>query len=174
MKINFKWTCLLGKFLLIASIPASILIGIVIFWTEMPQKAEAETVLVSGKEEISNFNILQGNTLLPASNPSNPEPKVIRKINVVLTGYSSTVWQTDETPFITASGTRVRDGIVANNYFPIGTRIRIPELYGDKIFIVEDRMSWVKGNYQIDIWFSDYWQALNFGAKTTYIEVLES
>lgn len=174
MKINFKWPGLLGKSLLIASIPASILIGIVIFWTEMPQKAEAETVLVSNTEEIRSFSVLRGNTFLPASNPSDPEPKIIRKINVVLTAYSSTVWQTDETPFITASGTKVRDGIVANNYFPIGTKIRIPELYGDKIFVVEDRMSRIKGNYQIDIWFSDYWQALNFGAKRTYIEVLES
>lgn len=140
----------------------------------MPQKAEAETVLVSNAEEIRSFNVLQGNTLLPASNPSDPEPKIIRKINVVLTGYSSTVWQTDDTPFITAAGTQVREGIIANNLLPFGTRVKIPELYGDKIFVVEDRMSWVKGNYQIDIWFSDYWQALNFGAKRTYIEVLES
>ena len=118
--------------------------------------------------------IFQENTLLPLSNPANPEPEVIRRLPVIITAYSSTHWQTDEDPYVTAAGTRVRDGIVANNILSFGTRIRIPELFGDKIFVVEDRMSWEKGNYQIDIWFPDYWQALNFGAKRTYIEILEA
>ena len=90
----------------------------------------------------------------------------------MVTGYSSTEDQTDSDPFVTAAGTLVREGIVANNFFSLGTKIKIPELFGDKIFVVEDRMSWGKGNYYIDIWFPDYWQALNFGAKRTYIEVL--
>ncbi len=118
--------------------------------------------------------IFQNNTLFPISDPSGPEPIVIKEIRVVATAYSSTVWQTDDDPFITAAGTRVRDGIIANNLLSFGTKVRIPELYGDKIFVVEDRMNRRKGNYQIDIWFPEYWQAKNFGAKRTYIEVLES
>lgn len=98
--------------------------------------------------------------------------KIAKKINVVATAYSSTPWQTDDTPFITADGATVRDGIIANNLLAFGTRVRIPELYGSKIFTVEDRMHWRKGNYHIDIWFPSYQQAVNFGAKTTYIEVL--
>lgn len=117
--------------------------------------------------------IFQQNTLVPFSNPANPPSPVIRKLPVIITGYSSTEDQTDSDPFITAAGTGVREGIVANNFFPLGTKIKIPELFGDQIFIVEDRMSWEKGKYQIDIWFPDYWQALNFGAKRTYIEILE-
>ena len=96
------------------------------------------------------------------------------QIEVVLTGYSSSLWETDETPYITASGTWVREGIVANNLLPIGTKIKIPEIYGDKIFVVEDRMHPRKSYYHVDIWFASYWEALNFGAKKTYIEVLRS
>ena len=100
--------------------------------------------------------------------------KVTKEINIMATAYSSTVDQTDDTPFITASNTRVRDGIVAANFLPFGTKIRIPEFYGDKVFVVEDRMNWKKSNYHFDVWFSSYWDAKNFGAKRTYIEVLES
>lgn len=98
--------------------------------------------------------------------------KVAKKINVIATAYSSTPWQTDSTPFITADGVTVRDGIIANNMLAFGTRVRIPQLYGDKVFTVEDRMHWRKSNYQIDIWFPSLDQAVNFGAKSTYIEVL--
>jgi len=107
------------------------------------------------------------------ANPINPVPENYRKIGVVVTAYSSTPWETDVDPYITAAGTWVRDGIIANNYLPLGTKVRIPELYGEKVFVVEDRMSWKKGNYHIDIWFPSYWEALSFGAKRTYIEVLE-
>ena len=117
---------------------------------------------------------LEENTLIPISNPSNPEPKVVRKLPVVVTAYSSSVWETDDDPYITAAGTWVRDGIVANNKYPFGTKIRFPEIYGDKIFVVEDRMSWKKGNYHFDIWFPSHWEAKSFGAKRTYIEILES
>ena len=117
--------------------------------------------------------LLEGNSLISVSNPLNPEPKVAQKLPVVITAYSSSVWETDDSPFITASGAWVKDGIIANNYLPFGTKVRIPEIYGDKVFVVEDRMNWKKGNYQIDIWFSSYGEAKEFGAKRTYIEVLE-
>ena len=122
----------------------------------------------------TEFIIFQDNSLAPISNPSNPEPQTVRKIRMVVTAYSSSSWETDDNPFLTAAGTWVREGIVANNLFPFGTRIKIPEIYGDKVFVVEDRMSRKKGYYHIDIWFSSYWEAKNFGAKRTYIEVLES
>jgi len=141
---------------------------------EFPPFSEAQKIeIISSSEEISQFIILQENSLISLSNPADPEPKVIRRLPVIITAYSSTHWQTDDNPYLTAAGTWVRDGIVANNILAFGTKIRIPELFGDKIFVVEDRMSWEKGNYQIDIWFPNYWQALSFGAKRTYIEILE-
>ena len=118
--------------------------------------------------------VAQGNSLLARSNPNEPEPKVVSRIRVVTTAYSSTPWETDNDPLITAAGTSVREGIVANNLLPFGTRIRIPEIYGDKIFVVEDRMSQKKGYYHVDIWFPSYSEAKKFGAKKTYIEVLEN
>lgn len=113
---------------------------------------------------------ISGNSLLPSS--SLPEPKVVRTVKVIVTAYSSSVFETDDTPEITASNTKVRDGIIANNMLPFGTKVRLPEIYGDKIFVVEDRMHSRKGNYHFDIWFPSYGEAKNFGAQNTYLEVL--
>ena len=125
----------------------------------------------SEPDSVLELASIQGNSFLSASNPQ--DPITIKKVEVVVTAYSSTTWQTDDTPFITASGASVEDGIVANNLFPFGTEIRIPELYGDKIFVIEDRMNQRKGYYHVDIWFPEYEQAKEFGSKTTYIEVFE-
>ena len=122
----------------------------------------------------SKLAIFGGNTLLPIASPLDPEPQISRSLPVVVTAYSSTTWQTDDTPFITAAGTMVRDGIIANNLLPFGTKVRMPEIYGDKIFVVEDRMNSRKGFYHVDIWFPTYEEAKNFGAERTYIEVLEN
>ncbi len=100
--------------------------------------------------------------------------EVVKKIKMVVTAYSSSENQTDDTPFITASNKHVRDGIIANNLLAFGTKVRFPELYGDKVFTVEDRMHPRKGNNHADIWFSEYEQAKNFGSKVTNIEVLEN
>jgi len=91
---------------------------------------------------------------------------------VVATAYSSTIDQTDSTPFITASGTYVRDGIIATNFLPFGTIIKMPELFGNKTFIVEDRMNRRYGLGRIDIWFPKREIAKEFGAKQILIEVL--
>lgn len=98
---------------------------------------------------------------------------IISEIVVVATAYSSTPDQTDDTPFITASGTIVRDGIIATNFLPFGTKIKIPDIYGDKIFVVEDRMNrryW----HRVDIWFPDRQSALEFGFKKVKIQILDS
>ena len=125
-----------------------------------------------GLENNSELIIFQENTLISLSSPNNPPLETIKTLPVIITAYSSTPGQTDDSPYITAAGTFVRDGIVANNLLAFGTKIRIPEIYDDKIFVVEDRMSWKKGNYHIDVWFPDYSGALAFGAKRTYIEIL--
>jgi 3D (Asp-Asp-Asp) domain-containing protein len=124
------------------------------------------------KENFESPIVIQDNSILPVS--PMPKQKVVRTIRVSTTAYSSTVWQTDDTPFITAAGTSVRDGIVANNLLPFGTKIRLPEIYGDKVFIVEDRMHSRKGYYHIDIWCDSYIEAKDYGAKRTYIEILEN
>jgi len=123
--------------------------------------------------QAQDLSLIQGNSLIARANLTEPL-KPARKIRMVVTAYSSTVWQTDSDPFITASGNTVRDGIVANNLLPFGTQVRIPELYGDKVFTVDDRMHRRKGYYHLDIWFSETADAVNFGAKRAEIVVLES
>ena len=90
---------------------------------------------------------------------------------VWITAYSSTPDETDDTPFITASGTQVRDGIVATNLLPFGTKIKIPALFGNKVFTVEDRMHARKRNV-VDVWMSSKEHALQFGSSYTEIAVL--
>ncbi len=87
------------------------------------------------------------------------------------TAYSSTKDQTDETPFITAMGTHVRDGVVAANFLPLGTVIKIPEIFGDKVFVVEDRMN-SKYTYKIDLWFPTRAEAKEWGLKKIKIEIV--
>lgn len=116
---------------------------------------------------------LIGNAVAPANSPIGGVTKAIRKNYMVeLSAYTSEVAQTDASPFITAKGTYVRDGIVATNMFPFGTAIKIPSLYGDKIFVVEDRMN---SRYQknVDIWFSDKTAALKLGRRLVQIEVIQ-
>ena len=99
-------------------------------------------------------------------------PKVSYSKYVTVTAYSSTVDQCDSTPFITANGTRVHDGIIAANFLRFGTKIRFPEYSGNKIYTVEDRMHQRFSN-RADIWMNTRTEAINFGAKRLKMEILE-
>lgn len=97
----------------------------------------------------------------------------IKTKTVVVTAYTSEVAQTDDSPFITAWGTHVRDGIIATNDLPRGTRVRFPELYGSKVFTVEDRMNKrYTGTGRVDIWMAEKPAAIKFGARRLAMEVL--
>jgi len=100
--------------------------------------------------------------------------KVVDVDSVIVTGYSSTEAETDNTPFITATGKYVFPGVAASNVLPIGTKFRLPDLFGDRIFIVEDRMhSRYDGKKWVDIWFAARDKALQFGKRFSKIEILE-
>jgi len=92
-------------------------------------------------------------------------------VEVRVTAYSSRVEETDDTPFVTASGTNVRPGVVAANWLPMGTKVRIPKIFGDRVFTVEDRMHKRNGD-KLDVWFPTTEEALRFGTQVTRIEVL--
>lgn len=95
-----------------------------------------------------------------------------KTVLTVLTAYSSTPDQTDDDPFIAASGKRVYDGMVAANWLPLGTKIKIPSLYGDKIFTVDDRMNARYGYGRMDIWMGAPRAVVkSFGVKRAVVEV---
>jgi 3D (Asp-Asp-Asp) domain-containing protein len=114
---------------------------------------------------------LTNQSSLIANSPIAQTAKPYKKV-VTVTAYSSTPDQTDDTPFITASNTLVHDGVIAANFLAFGTKIKIPQLFGDKIFTVEDRMHHRYQNNHIDIWFPTRESALEFGVKTVEIEIL--
>lgn len=92
-------------------------------------------------------------------------------VEVTVTAYSSRINETDDDPFTTAAGTTVRTGVVAANWLPLGTKVRIPEIFGDQVFTVEDRMA-RKNRSKLDVWFPSTEDALRFGVRTTRIEIL--
>lgn len=116
--------------------------------------------------------VLQCETIT-ASSQLQIEPSAQFRVitDVWITAYSSTPEETDDTPFITASGEYVRDGIVAVNFLPFGTRVRIPELFGEKEFVVKDRMHRRKTNF-IDVWMPSKELAQEFGIHYTAVEIL--
>lgn len=115
--------------------------------------------------------LVAGDSLSVFESPLKLDTK--EKIMVVVTAYSSSIWETWGCPYTTASNSRVRDGVVANNMLPFGTKIRFPELFGEKVFVVEDRMHYRKGDYHFDIWFPSRSEALQFGVKRTIVEIVQ-
>ena len=110
-----------------------------------------------------------------------PESKVLNTkyaINAVITAYNSEVAQCDDTPCITANGFDVcKHGIedtVAMNGIKLGTKVRIPELFGEKVFVVRDRMNSRYGSNRADVWMIEKSDAKIFGVKYAKIEILES
>jgi 3D (Asp-Asp-Asp) domain-containing protein len=108
--------------------------------------------------------------------PKEKENKVIKSGFYEMTAYTSEVAQCDSSPCITANGFNVcKHGIedtIAANFLKFGTKVKIPELYGDRIFIVRDRMN-KRYNNRVDIWMKDKNQAIKFGFKLAKIEILQ-
>jgi 3D (Asp-Asp-Asp) domain-containing protein len=120
----------------------------------------------------------------PRANP----PLVVRA-----TAYNSLESQTNSQPFITATGTRTRWGIIAvsrdllGEKLPYGSLVRLRDLGnfhngrgagayqslldGTDLFVVEDTMHPRKRN-QVDIWFQDYASAVNWGVRKLEVEVV--
>lgn len=89
-----------------------------------------------------------------------------------LTAYTSRAEETDSSPFITANGSHVHVGTIASNCLAFGTKVQFPELYGDQVFVVEDRLNSRYGCNMLDVWFPEYNEAIQFGHKYTTVYVL--
>jgi len=118
------------------------------------------------RPEAAGFYLMAGDSIMTVNIPA------LKIAKVVLTAYSSTPDQTDSTPFITALGTRTRDGVIAANFLAFGTKVQIPEIFGDKVFTVEDRMA-KKHDDKIDIWFPERRLAKKFGIQEAEVIILD-
>ena len=125
-----------------------------------------EFLTVSGVEAKREENIVVIKT---------EEREVAWSKRYAMTAYNSEVGQCDDSPCITANGFNVCEhGIedtVAANFLPFGTEIRIPELFGDKILIVRDRMN-ARYTDRVDVWLLSHDNAIDFGVKYPMIEIL--
>lgn len=106
-------------------------------------------------------------------------PDRLEVIDLTMTAYSSTPDQTDATPFVTASGQGVRDGIVAVSRdleglgLRFGSKVVVTEVGGPscgpaarelvgEVLEVQDRMHRCKRR-QIDVWRPSREEALAIG-----------
>lgn len=94
---------------------------------------------------------------------------------VPISAYTSEAAQTDSTPCIAARGFDLcahgEEDVIAANFLPMGAKVRIPELYGTRVFTVVDRMN-ARYDRHVDIWMRDYQSAKSFGVKYATVEIL--
>lgn len=133
-----------------------------------------------GGTEVRVANTVPGEskTLDDVSLPTESgDPLAFRPI--VVTGYTSCPRETDSTPFITASMTRVRPGCLALSRdllrtftpgapFDFGDWVVLP---GVGVFIVEDTMN-ARWRARADIWFRERHDALHWGRRQASIALL--
>ncbi len=135
---------------------------------EMDQFAAPEPQMTTSTSDVTASEpVIAAPEQIPTQTLPVAQPKrdpAIRTVLTSMTAYSSAPNQTDGTPYVTADGTCVSDGIVASNFLKIGTRVRFPDLFGDKIFEVHDRMNDRYTN-RIDVWMKDIKDARQFGLK---------
>lgn len=102
--------------------------------------------------------------------------EVDKIMQLTVTAYNSEPGQTDDTPCFTANNFNLCEhGIedsVAINSLPFGTKLRIPEVFGDRVFVVRDRTN-ARYRNRLDIWMKERSDAIKFGIQRLDIEILK-
>lgn len=120
-------------------------------------------------DEQMNFT---NKTSLPIINEA--KPRLV--VTMAITAYTSRIGETDNAPCITASGLNVcerniEDIVATNfNYLPFGTYVKIPQLFGNRVFMVHDRMN-RRYTKTVDVWFKELADAKNFGRQWARVEI---
>lgn len=161
-----------------SSLSLVVFVAVIAAYVLFPKLANADMEfesLVLGDETVSMIiDSMQNETEAYGRLPVSDDAVARRQFIIPMTAYTSDVAQTDATPCTTASGLDVcernMENVVAANFLPLGTRVKIPELYGDRIFYVEDRMN-KRYNYKMDVWMKDLADAKAFGVKYVTVEV---
>jgi 3D (Asp-Asp-Asp) domain-containing protein len=157
----------------------TIIISITLFISIVPQvKAEDKNIFSSLTSFFANLSLKK--ELNNNSFPTVAEIEPRKTVTTIFTAYSSDVAQTDDSPCIPAMHTYNlcenyeefgNQDTIAANFLPLGTKVKIPELYGDKIFTVRDRMNSRYGYARADIWMPTYVEAKSFGVKKLTMEI---
>jgi len=162
----FGWDIVLG-----------LLLAVVALGAIMPKQVfqdEAFLAAVPDEETVGLMIAAMQNEAEQHGRLPDSEDAPLRSMKIPITAYASVPEQTDATPCITASGFDVCqhgvENIVAANFLPLGTRVKIPELYGDRVFYVEDRMN-ARYYYKMDIWMKDNTEARRFGVQYATVEI---
>lgn len=114
-----------------------------------------------------------------------------RVMTLKATAYTSSARETDNTPFITATGARTRMGIVAVSRdmlreLPYGSKVMLEDLgtpsgkgkgrfnylFKDRVFVVEDTMH-PRKREQLDVWLPDRSTAIRFGVRNVRVTVIQ-
>lgn len=143
-----------------------LVMGFNVFATQVEAQASEES------QEVVTAAIAEEEPTIQEFLPENEERKPRRVYQSLLTAYTSRVQETDSTPFITANGSHVHMGTIAANCLPFGTKVQLPELFPDQVFVVEDRLHPRKGCGQLDVWLPEYDQAIQFGKRYSTVYVL--
>lgn len=145
-------------------------LGFNIFATQVDALAEVinRQPLSTEEGEPAEESVAPTQEFLPETEARKPR----RIYKSTLTSYTSRPGETDSSPFITANGSHVHMGTIASNCLAFGTKVQFPELYGDQVFVVEDRLNSRYGCNMIDVWLPEYTQAIQFGHKYTTVYVL--
>ncbi|ADR37729.1 hypothetical protein Ocepr_2281 (plasmid) [Oceanithermus profundus DSM 14977] len=151
------------------SFSLGVLVFLLLAWSRPP---EIETVVVERPVPV------------PVVTPTGlPERALV--LELTLTAYSSTPDQTDSTPFVTASGQRVRDGIVAvsrdleQQGLRFGSKVVVTRVTGPgcgpeaqalvgRVLEVQDRMH-PRKRQQVDVWRPSREEALAIGRCTAEV-----
>jgi 3D (Asp-Asp-Asp) domain-containing protein len=128
--------------------------------------------------QIINPGVINGSLQYKDSHlPQNRGLEAKSTVNVVLTAYNSDIGQTDNSPCITANGFDLcKHGLedtVAINGVKMGTRVRFPDLFGNRVFVVRDRMNSRYGSNRVDVWMLSKANAVSFGVKGARMDILE-
>ena len=168
--VSFFSYYLLIVSLVVATIPRPVLAKDELISSIKPdlESIIAEKPIVAGAYEKRGVDLEDMSGTLPQS----PKREPVKAHKLTVTFYSSTPDQTDSTPFITANGTHVYDGVAAANFLPFGTKVMLPELFGNKVFVIEDRMH-ERFSHRVDIWVSTREEALKRGVAYTTVEIYE-
>ncbi len=164
-KFNLKQLDIATRLVVIIALISQVIVPVVV-------KADTPQNMANSTQKIVSLELKDQSVSQTSKVSVADEDQPDKVIRAVITAYTSTPNQTDDSPFIAATGKRVHDGMIAANGLPFGTKIKIPSLYGDKIFVVEDRMNSRYGFGRMDIWLdTSQAQAMKFGVKRVEVQI---